>query len=201
MAGWLDLPNGARSLASSRSHDRRSWRALAPARRTDGPLSPPWLVARGTGSITARASGDSALNALSRVWLSLADGPEPKSRARSSGRLAIHLDGANIFVRRLRLRQGNRQHAVPEGCGRVVTVDALGQSDTAFKAAVAALGIATILVFDLGALLATKRQRPVFDGDFDVLLVEARQFGRDADFLVGLAELDMRLAGSAVEPG
>src|SRR3546814_6164048 len=109
----------------------------------------------------AQASRGSALGGSGPVGLSLANGPEPRFRARPSRRLAIDRDAADIFVRRLRLGQGDRQHAVPERRVRLVTVDPLGQSDTPFKAAVAALAIATILVFDLGPLLAAKPSRTV----------------------------------------
>src|SRR3546814_3454066 len=85
-------------------------------------------------------------------------GPGPKSRACLSCRLAIDGDAADVFVRRLRLGQGDSQHAVLEAGVRVVAVDPFRQADAPLEASIAAFGIAAVLVRDLGLLLAAQRQ-------------------------------------------
>src|SRR3546814_10150317 len=111
-------------------------------------------------------------------------GPGPKSRACLSCRLAIDGDAADVFVRRLRLGQGDSQHAVLEAGVRVVAVDPFRQADAPLEASIAAFGIAAVLVRDLGLLLAAQRQNTFLHGDFDVLLVAAGKFRRHPDFLV-----------------
>src|SRR5581483_11442094 len=100
-----------------------------------------------------------------------------------------------LFLLRLgRLRQGHREHAILEACRDLVGIDALRHLERALEGPEATLRevIVLLLFFLLLALLAPDGEEAVGELHLDILLVEARQLGRDLVFLVLLDDIDGR---------
>src|ERR671939_150179 len=60
----------------------------------------------------------------------------------------IDRNTTDILVRRLRLRQGDSQHAVLEGRARLVLLDRARKADPPLEAAIAELAVAAVFIFD-----------------------------------------------------
>src|SRR4051794_12945907 len=90
--------------------------------------------------------------------------------------VAIDRDAANAPCCG-RFRRRDAQYAVAEGCRDLVLIDVV-QRYASFESAVIPLAEPTTLVFRVGFFLAGNRKHAIRDFEFDVLLVESRQFGR-----------------------
>jgi hypothetical protein len=101
---------------------------------------------------------------------------------------ALH---ARLRLRRFRHRHG--EHAVLERGGHLILVHVLDR-DAPLEATVIALAEQPVRVVRLASLLALDGERAVRELGLNFFLIEARQFRRDLDFPVGLADLNVRPA-------
>src|SRR5215204_627856 len=109
-------------------------------------------------------------------------------------RLVARADLDPAGLRRLRLRDGDLQHAVAVCRAHVVLGDALRQADGAGEAAEPALVAVEAVALSLlrPLTLAADRQRAVVELDRDLVLGDARQIERVDDLALRLPDVDGR---------
>src|SRR5215207_8636294 len=135
--------------------------------------------------------------------------PRPEARCRgllSGGGLRLHFAALLDLQRppiRLALRGGHRdfEHAVFEGRGGLLSLQALRERDAAEEAAVGALTSVEALALLLFLLLALAGdgERPFDDLDLHILLLEAGQVGAHGEVPVALEDLDLGRPARAAE--
>src|SRR5579864_1082171 len=106
----------------------------------------------------------------------------------------LDLDLLLLLLRFGALRQGHGEDALAEGCRDLVAIDAVGEREGTLERAVGALRDVPVLVlcFLLLTFLALDGENVAGYRDVDVLLVEARQFGRNLEALVVFGHVDRR---------
>ena len=104
---------------------------------------------------------------------------------------AVDRDAPDVVLCVAGFRKRDGQHAVFEGGGCFVLIDAL-QRYSPFEPAKIPFTEATILIFRFRFLFARNRKHPVGDIQADVLFLQSRQLGGDAHLLVGLVDFDLR---------
>src|SRR5258706_15679571 len=106
-------------------------------------------------------------------------------------------------ARRLRggFRQPDRKGAVLELRLGAVGIDATRQGYHALEGSEGPLDVVTalLLLLRLELLLAAQDQELVLDQDLDILALEARKLGRDAQRLAVVHHVDARLEGAGAE--
>src|SRR6266581_487825 len=108
---------------------------------------------------------------------------------------AVDRDAPDVVLCVTGFRKRDGQHAVFEGGGCFVLIDAL-QRYSPFEPAKIPFAEATILIFRFRFLFAGNRKHPVRDVQADILFVQSRQLRSDTYLLVGLVDVEVRPAQS-----
>src|ERR1700704_2974845 len=105
--------------------------------------------------------------------------------------LGVDCDAADIGPGFAGFGHAYRQHAVLERCRRLVLLDTVKRYPP-FEAAVISLAEAPVPVFGFRFLFAGDQQHAIRDFQADVLFLQARQFGRDANVRLRLVDVNVR---------
>src|SRR5260370_19093860 len=116
----------------------------------------------------------------------------------TSALLAVDRDTLHLLLRLGRSWQGYGQHPALERGIDLVRLDIVDR-DAPLEPAIVALAEEPVLVLGLGPFLPFDGENAIREFDADVFLLKARQFRRDLDLLVGLADLHVRPPKRAIE--